>query len=152
MVGAVFVDLSKAFDSLDHTLLLAKLSGYGFDDNSLRWFTNYLSCRQQRVVLDHTFSDWAIVVRGVPQGSVLGPLLFSIYMNDLPGIMHHSQIALFADDIAMYFSNADAVLIQAHINSDLALLSQWAAANGSRINISKCQSTQKTSKESGGLS
>ena len=75
----------------------------------------------------------------VPQGSILGPLLFSIYVNHLPGIMNHSQIALFADDIAMYFSNADAVLVQAHINSDLALLSRWAAGNGFRINVFKCQ-------------
>ena len=75
-VGAVFIDLSKAFDSLDHSLLFAKLSGYGFDDNSMQWFTDYLLCWRQHVVLDHTFSDWATVVRGVPKGSVLGPLLF----------------------------------------------------------------------------
>ena len=73
LVGAAFIDLSKAFDSIDHDLLLAKLSGYGFDDGSLRWFTDYLSHRRHHVVLDHTFSDWATVVRGVPQGSVLGP-------------------------------------------------------------------------------
>ena len=70
LVGAVFIDLSYAFDSLDHLLLLAKLSGYGFDNNSIQWFTDYLSCRRQRVVLDHTYSDWATVVRGGPQGSV----------------------------------------------------------------------------------
>ena len=70
LVGAAFIDLSKAFDS---GLLLAKLSGYGFDDGSLRWFTDYLSHRRHHVVLDHTFSDWATVVRGVPQVSVLGP-------------------------------------------------------------------------------
>ena len=91
-------------------------------------------------MLGHTFSDWATVVRGVPQGSVLGPLLFSVYMYDLPGTTNHSQIALFADDIAMYFSNVDAVLVQTYINSDLALLSCWAARNGFRINVSKCQS------------
>ena len=140
LVVIVFIDLSKAFDFIDHGLLLAKLSGYGFDDISLQWFTDYLSCHQQCMVLDHTFSDWATVVRGVPQRSVLGPLLFSIYMNDLPGTMNFSQIALFADDIAMYFSNGDAVLVQTNINSDLALLSHWAADNGFRINVSKFQS------------
>ena len=95
----MFIDLSKAFDSLNHSLLLAKLSGYGFDNNSLQWFTDYLSCQRQHVVLYHTFSDWAAVVRGVPQGSVLSSLLFSIYMNEN---MCHSQIALFVNDIAMY--------------------------------------------------
>ena len=140
LVVIVFIDLSKAFDFIDHGLLLAKLTGYGFDDISLQWFTDYLSCHQQCMVLDHTFSDWATVVRGVPQRSVLGPLLFSIYMNDLPGTMNFSQIALFADDIAMYFSNGDAVFVQTNINSDLALLSHWAADNGFRINVSKFQS------------
>ena len=85
-------------------------------------------------------SDWATVIRGVPQGYVLGALLFSIYMNNLPETMCHPQIALFADDIVMYVTNVDAVLVQAHINSDLALLCQWATTNGFRINISKCQS------------
>ena len=140
LVSAVFIDLSKAFNSLDHSFLLAKLSGYDFDNNSLQWFTDYLSCQWQHVLLDHTFSDWATVVRGVPQGSVLGPSLFSICMNDLPGNMCHSQIALFADDIAMYVTNADATVVHAHINSDLALLSQWATTNGFKINTSKCQS------------
>ena len=91
------------------------------------------------MVLDHTFSDWTTVVRGVPQGSVLGPLLFSICMNDLPENMCHSQIALFADDIAMYVINANAALVQARIDSDLALLSQWATTNGFKINVFKCQ-------------
>ena len=76
LTGAVFIDLSKAFDSIDHAVVLAKLSAYGFDKTALHWFTNYLSSRQQRVVLDGSFSDWATVVRGMPQGSVLGPLLF----------------------------------------------------------------------------
>ena len=135
----MFIDLSKAFDCLDHSILLAKLSGYGFDNNSSQWFTDYLSCRQQRVVLGHTFPDWAAVVRGVPQGSVLRPLLF-LSINDLPGNMCHSQIAMFVDDIAMYVTNADATVIQAHIKSDLALLPQWATNNGFKSNTPKCQS------------
>ena len=76
----------------------------------LRWFKNYLSDHQQQVVLDHVYSDWATVLQGVPQGSVLGPLLFIIYMNDLPDVISHSHLHLFADDI-MYASGVDAILI-----------------------------------------
>ena len=84
LTGAVFIDLNRAFDSIDHAVLLAKLSAYGFDKPVLHWFTDYLLGRQQRVVLGGSFSDWATVVRGVPQGSVLGPLLFSIYIMTFP--------------------------------------------------------------------
>ena len=85
IVGITFIDLCKALDSIDHTLLLAKLRAYGFDDVSINWFTNYLSNRQQRVVLDNVYSDWAAVHRGVPQGSVLGP-------NNLPNVICHSHL------------------------------------------------------------
>ena len=116
IVGITFIDLRKAFDSIDHTLLLAKLRAYGFDDVSVSWFTNYLSNRQQRVVLDNVYSDWAAVLRGVPQGSVLGSLLFIIYMNDLPNVICHSHLHQFADDIAMYTSSTDPVSVQDHLN------------------------------------
>ena len=135
----MFIDLRKAFDSIDHSLLLAKLSAYGFDDDSLRWFLNYLSDCQQRVVLDHVYSDWATVMRGVPQGSVLGPLLFIIYMNDLPNVIN-SHLHLFADDIAMYTSGTDPALVQHKLNSDLASLFEWVTSNGFTVNVSKCQS------------
>ena len=139
LVGIVFVDLRKAFDSIDHSHLLAKLSAYGFDDVSLKWFQSYLSHRQQRVVLDRVYSDWATVVRGVPQGSVLGPLLFIVYMNDLATVIK-SHLHLFADDIALYASSADPVLVQHTLNSDLAALFKWVTSNGFMVNISKCQS------------
>ena len=123
-----------------YSILYANSYTFNSYTDGLRGNTDYLSCRRQQVVLDHTYSDWATVVKGVPQASVLGPLLFSIYMNDLPANICNSQIALFADDIAMYVTNADTALVQAHINSDLASLSQWATTNGFKINISKCQS------------
>ena len=140
IVGITFIDLRKAFDSIDHVLLLAKLSAYGFDDVSISWFTNYLSNRQQRVVLDDVYSDWAAVHRGVPQGSVLGPLLFIIYMNDLPSVICHSHLHQFADDIAMYTSSTDPVLVQDHLNFDLASLSEWVTSNGFTVNVTKSHS------------
>ena len=139
LVGIMFIDLSKAFDSIDHSLLIAKLSAYGFDGISLRWFTNYLSNRRQRVVLDHVYSDWATVMRGVPQGSVLGPLLFIIYMNDLPAVIQHSHMNLFADDIALYVIHSDPCTVQTYLNHDLSLIFQWVTSNGFKVNVSKSQ-------------
>ena len=81
--GAILMDLSKAFDSLNHNLLLAKLNAYGFDKKSLTMIKRYLSNRYQRIKINTTFSSWAELLLGLSQGSVLGPLLFNIYINDL---------------------------------------------------------------------
>ena len=137
LVSAVFIDLSKAFDSLDHSLLLARLSGAGFNNNSLQWFTDYLSCPRQYMVLYHTFSDWATLVRGVLQGSVLGPLLF--YMNDVPGNMCHFQIALFAGDITIYVCYTEMLILQSF---RLTLTLIWLCCLSRQLlmgfSISKC--------------
>ena len=91
LVGSVFIDLSKAFDTVNHRILLRKLMKYGIRGGELEWFRNYLSCRKQRVCLDGSRSDWTEVKKGVPQGSILGPLLFLLYVNDLPRTIQNSN-------------------------------------------------------------
>ena len=100
--GALFVDLSKAFDCLQHDLLLAKLNAYGFDYKSLKLISSFLSNRKYRTKINSSFSEWKHLLIGTPQGSVFGPLLFNIYMCDLFLFMSESNVANYADDKTLY--------------------------------------------------
>ena len=100
--GAVLMDLSKAFDCIRHDLLIAKLHAYGFSQEALALINDYLTNRQQRVKVNGSFSSWKELPRGVPQGSVLGPLLFKIYINDLLLFIQSSDICNYADDTTIY--------------------------------------------------
>ena len=124
-VRAVFLDMSKAFDKVWHEGLLHKLKQNGIDGKILALLTNYLSNRKQRVVLNGETSDWAPILSGVPQGSVLGPLLFLIFINDLEaGII--SQIKFFADDTSLYSVVRNPEISARELNYDLELISEWA--------------------------
>ena len=92
LTGMVFLDRFKAFDTLDHAHLLQKLSRFGFTSSSVQWFNAYQSNRAQSIVVDGILSETQPVVHGVPQGSILGPLLFIMYINDLPAIAKHCSI------------------------------------------------------------
>jgi len=100
-VDIVYFDFRKAFDSVPHQRLLLKLCAYGIQSDLLQWLSDFLIGRKQRVVIGYDTSSWCDVKSGVPQGSILGPILFAIYVNNLPQVVD-SLIALFADDTKLY--------------------------------------------------
>ena len=100
--GAILMDLSKAFDTLNHDLLIAKLSAYGFDKTSLKLIKSYLTNRWQRTKINNSYSSWTEIIHGVPQGSILGPLLFNIYLNGLLFLNLETSLCNYADDNTLY--------------------------------------------------
>ena len=137
----IYLDLSKAFDCLDHRILLTKLRFYGFHGKSLQLMTNYLDNRKQIVRLDATDSDYQLITTGVPQGSILGPLLFLIYINDVSNATSCFQPVIYADDTTLgaclsHFGNT-LNLVERNINGELNKISTWLKVNKLSLNISK---------------
>ena len=135
---AVLMDLSKAFDCIRHDLLIAKLHAYGFSDEALKLSNDYLTNRQQRVKVSGSFSSWKGLTRGVPQGSVLGPLLFNIYINDLLLFIRSSDICNYADDTTIYSCDKNLDNITHKLESDCNVALQWFADNFMKLNADKC--------------
>ena len=121
----VFCDISKAFDRVWHAGIICKLDAMGIKGPLLKWFNNYLQDRYQRVVIGGACSSWENIQAGVPQGSVLGPLLFLVYINDISRVVN-SNIRMFADDTALFITVDDPVEAATVLNTDLQSISQWA--------------------------
>ena len=135
----VFIDLQKAFDTVNHEILIDKLHHYGIRGAPLNWFKSYLSMRNQFVNINNTYSSLRNISHGVPQGSVLGPLLFIIYINDLHQAIKFSKVHHFADDTNLLYINKSIKKINQHINHDLQLLCHWLRANKLSLNTDKTE-------------
>lgn len=135
----IYLDFSKAFDSVPHNLLCHKLKAFGFSDRLHAWFCSYLSNRMQRVMLEGTSSSWLPVSSGVPQGSILGPILFLLYTNDIGmNLSVGTQLALYADD-AKIFRPIQSLQDCLSLQSDLLTLQMWSNKWGLKFNTTKCQ-------------
>ena len=136
-VDAIYLDFRKAFDSVPHARLVQKIKSYGLTGKLSSWIEAFLSNRTQQVLVEAERSDWCTVVSGVPQGSVLGPLLFILYINDLPNSLK-TTVKIFADDSKLY-GKADTVEDREQIQNDLNEVQQWSARWQLGFNVEKCK-------------
>ena len=139
LVGSVFIDLSKAFDMVDHSILLLKMERYGVMEKELSCLRGYLSDRRQRVCVGVAKSEWTEVKRGVPQGSILGPLRFILYANNLPQVTKNSTVTQYADDTTLTVVADDAASLELQLNEDLSRVRKWADDNKLLLNTRKTQ-------------
>ena len=134
----VFIDLSKAFDTVDHSILLKKLKFYGITDKNLAWFESYLSNRKQYIeICEKSKTDLKYVTCAVPQGSILGPLLFLVYVNDLPNAPRLLDPIMFADDTNLSFNHKDIKHLFTVANNELVNIKDWLTANKLSLNVEK---------------
>ena len=131
------MDISKAFDSLNHRILLGKLDSLGVSDQSLRWFKSYLFERKQSVVINSSVSDPCSIQLGVPQGSILGPLLFNIYINSLPNATKDAKMILYADDAALLCAASTAAELKEYLDTGFTQICTWYCRNKLTLNVKK---------------
>ena len=132
------MDLSKAFDTINHDLLIAKLKAYGFSKEALKLMKSYLKNRKQKVQINNKFSSESDVIAGVPQGSIDGPLLFNLFINDLVFFIEQCTLSNYADDYNLSISGEDKELIKSMLSSDFMIVENWFFENYMILNPGKC--------------
>ena len=137
--GMVMIDLQKAFDTVNHTIMSDKLGAFGCDDGSVNWFNSYLSNRSQFIDIKGTLSDRGEVTCGVPQDSILGPLLFLIYVNDMESAVD-CDLLLYADDSALLIRGKNIIDIEQKLSEELAKLNVWLIDNKLSLHLGKTES------------
>ena len=149
VTGSVFIDLAKAFDTVDHDIYwLVHWSYYGVCDESLPWFKNYFSRRKQLVCIDSQTSEELEITSGVPQGSILGPMLFIVYINDLPHSLKHCSVNManmYTDETAICLGSQTIGTLNFYLNQDLERLAEWLEDNNLVLNVAKTKSLLFTS-------
>ena len=138
IAAGLLMDLSKAFDTINHQLLIAKLHAYGFDQTSLEIMYDYFSDRWQRTKINSSFSSWSLIQCGMAQGSVLGPKFFNIYLNDLFYLFTNTSVCNLADDTTPYASDKDFPTLIKNLESDISSVMDWFQANFMMLNAGKC--------------
>ena len=137
LCGVCFLDIEKCFDSINHKILLQKLKYYGLDTMSLEWFQNYLYDRSQCVRVNNISSEKNPCYVGVPQGSILGPLLFLLYVNDLPQYVQNHNCNIFAGDTIIHSVGSNAEDISSKLQGTLDTIMPWYMSNRLSINVNK---------------
>ena len=132
----IYLDISKAFDTVSHSILLNKLWSIGITGTLWTWFKDYLSNRYQRVTINNSYSDLLPVNSGVPQGSILGPLLFLVYINDMSSYIHHSQLLKFADDTKC-FRHISTLSDHNALQEDITAVFTWSRDSDLDFNLKK---------------
>ena len=137
IIGSLFLDFRKKFDLVNHNILIKKLSIYKVSNSSLQWFISYLESRQQTIDSGQGMSIRSLIRSGVPQGSILGPILFLLFINDLPLLLNSCHFELFADDATAHTSNQNIEIINAELQSDFSIAVSWSKQNKLPINYDK---------------
>ena len=134
----VFIDLSKAFDTVDHSILLRKLELYGTTDRNYTWIKSYLSNRLQYIQIDeNSRTEFCVVKCGVPQGSISGPLLFLLYVNDLKNASSVLDPTMFANDTNLFYTHSNIQKLFSTMNEELASINQWFTSKKLSLNTKK---------------